>query len=490
MAHSKHSQHHKMPDYHGHDLIPIHVSNQEVKYFNYMQGGQFIDKDTGLREYSKLRPIIRIPEIRNLFIEMADAVYHHKKLPPGDESLIKQLEETQNLDIYFEPIPSDEEPEIKQLEALANNPEDKRIVLMPSDIVNFMDILKGGPDTDPIAHLEEFGLFNEILRGVATVAGAVLGGPVGAIAGNFLGKVGTGANPSDNILPAVKAGLGTWGLGQGVAALGSAMPGLASAMPSVFGAGATAGATPAIVGAAAKGASGPASWLSSLTPSSSWLAPAALIGGGMYMTHRGEKEKAKQLERMEEKRRHEAERLREKYGFNDRLGVEIKKHVHYPEPEKFDKPMAFASGGHVPKLGRPIVGKGKGQEDLINDDRVKEGGWIWDASTVANVGDGSTKAGQEEIKKLEQYIVKKSPPLKHFQKLDHGGQPKMVPCALSDGERYTPPEIVTAAGNGSNTQGAAINRAITKFIRRHKISKGTDLPPASPDLISLYKKVS
>lgn len=479
----------------GHDLLPIHLSHDEVKYFNYLQGGQSVDPETGLREYSPLEPVMQIPEIRNLFIQFTDFVHHKKKMPKEVKNLLGDLKNPDPTNGYFEPIPSDSDPEVQKLASLADNRKDILVVLMPSDIVNFLDILRGTVKRDPIANLEEFGWFDEIVRGVATVGGAILGGPIGAGIGNFAGKVATGADPMTNILPAAKIGLATWGAGKAAGALGSHFPGLAASAPGVFGSGATWGATPGFLSGAGSAASAatpgaasaasetnPNSWGKLLGENSQWLVPGALIGGGMLMSHKAQQKAQEQHKSIDKERREEASRLRQRLGMDVPLNPNL---------------LAKGVGGRQKYakgdlIGRPIVGKGKGQEDKVNDDRVKEGGWIWDASTVANWGDGSTKAGHEEIKNLEKHINKAVKPIggvKKFQRLDHGGTPEKVPCALSDGERYTPPEVVTAAGHGSNERGAAKFRLMTKILRAHKIAKGTELPPAAPAIVEVFKKV-
>ena len=476
----------------GHDLLPIHLSVSEIKSLNYLQGGQFIDEETGLREFSRLSKILRIPEIRNLFIEFSDVMHKRRPISPEAASILQKLEGTTDFNKFYQEIPSDSDPEIRHLASLADSKNDTKVVLMPSDVVNFMDLIRGEIRKDPVMRLEEFGLMDEIFRGVATVGGAVLGGPIGAGVGNYFGKVATGADPSTNILPAAKVGLATWGLGQAASGLGASFPGLASSAPGVFGANASWGATPSMfqsAAAAAPSATGTTAAAASANPSSwnlgnasKWLIPGALMAGGLFTANKQNKKEHEIKQEIEVKRRQDARKLRKHYGFEEPLGVTLKgpEEIRSPEYKNYKK------GGLI---GRPIVGKGKGQEDLINDDRVKEGGWIWNATLVSDLGDGSTKAGQKELEGLEKFIAKKSGNLKKYNRLDHGGTPRNIPCALSDGERYTPPEIVTAAGDGSNKEGAAKFREITKSIRAHKISKGTDLPPPAPPAVAIFKKV-
>lgn len=505
------------------NLVPIHMSFTEVKYLNYLQGGQSLDPETGLREYSKLKGILNKPEIKQIFIQFNDVMRQNKKVPKQLKSVIDELDSKNDIDQYFQVIPSDSEPDIRKLASLAENKEDAFVVLMPEEVVKFFDTLRGGSNLDPTEHLDQFDFFDEFIRGTATIGGAALGSMfgsphIGAGVGNYFGKVVTGADPMSNIIPAAKIGLLSYGLGQGAKALGANMPGLASKAPGLFGSAWANSAGPmemlglsggagtaesnllekarASSGIGAKeAASGAGSFLGS---AKDWLVPGALLGGGLFLTHKHEQAKQQEEKKRAKEQKAEIRRLRSQYGYDEPLGGEelmyfphdpaeiLKGKIHKKDDLDLHGRAAFAKGGVV---GRPIVGKGKGQEDKINDDRVKEGGWIWDASTVAGFGDGSTRAGQKEIQTLEKLVARKAGNLKKYQKLDHGGQPRKVPCALSDGERYTPPEIVTALGQGSNAEGAAKLRAVTKELRKHKIAGGTDLPPAAPPIIEVLKKV-
>jgi hypothetical protein len=83
----------------------------------------------------------------------------------------------------------------------------------------------------------------------------------------------------------------------------------------------------------------------------------------------------------------------------------------------------------------------------------------------------------------------KLPEVKHEIDISIKKQPlRKVPCALSNGERVTPPHLVAAVGDGSFDKGAKVLRKMTKELRRHKASKGLDLPPAAHDLTVYYKK--
>jgi hypothetical protein len=59
--------------------------------------------------------------------------------------------------------------------------------------------------------------------------------------------------------------------------------------------------------------------------------------------------------------------------------------------------LAMMGGGHVsPKPSRPVAGKGTGQSDSIPA-LLSDGEYVIDASTVSDLGDGSTQAGAKVL---------------------------------------------------------------------------------------------
>lgn len=395
-------------------LIPIHCSLSEVKALNYMQGGQYVDPESGLREYSRLSPIFKDDAARQLFVKLAAMVHTHKRLPDDVTNFTKGLAKQDGIGQYYTEIPSDSEPEIKALERMGQG-KDNKVVMMPLDVVKFLDSLRKTSKVTNINRrtgLEQFNFFEDILQSASAILGGAFGG-------------------KEDPNKALDEAEGRKSRESREAREKTETPRKAKPL------------------------------------SKEDILPLSAMGAGVFFKHQAMKDKQKQLKRMGEVRQSDLNAILSKTNFNE--------------------PMRHAKGDHV---GRPIVGKGKGQEDLIKDDKVREGSWIWDATTVGHCGDGSTKAGQQEIKKLEEHVLKGGHS-KRFQALATGGKaaakPPIVPCALSDGERATPTAIVTAAGDGDNEKGAARFRAVTKYLRRHKISNGTELPPAAPDIIKLFK---
>jgi hypothetical protein len=125
--------------------------------------------------------------------------------------------------------------------------------------------------------------------------------------------------------------------------------------------------------------------------------------------------------------------------------------------EESRRPERRSSGGGV-------FGKGKGQQDLIKKD-LPNNTYIIDASTVSDIGDGSTRAG---VRELDNYFSKFGP-----MKRSKGGNVKAL---LSDGEYEVSPHCVAALGQGSFDKGSKILDSMVKKVRVQKRSKGAKFP--------------
>lgn len=478
------------------ELVPVHMSKEEIKYLNILQGRylgmdageQLIDEETGLRMYPVMSQIIRIPEVRDLFIYLSQHLLDTGNIPHDILSKADILEKDFK-GYKVKPIPSDHDPEVTFLSKFGGT-EDKYLVLLPADVANFLDILDGPKDKESPLGLNKFGFFRKVFKVVAPILGAVAGSffgaphlgallgssGAGAAAGSALGSLAGSALSHNKPLVGLKEGI-PQALLSGAAAWGLNSSGSSgSSLGSLFGNGeryfGSATNNAGVAGAMARSTPvGGTPWLEAASKQGSgglWdslksnALPAALIAGGLFSAHKGEKEELKEHEKNRAATADQIKALRDYYKFDDPLR----------------ETLAYKKGGRV---GEPIKGPGKGQDDLIRK-TLKEGDWVWDASVSSDLGDGSTKAGHDSIKKFELIFSRKSPKLK-----DH--KVRTVPCALSDGEYVTPRRVVTAIGGGSNERGAEILRQITKAVRKHKISKGADLPPSAYDLMTYYKKV-
>lgn len=503
-------------------LVPVHISWDEVMSFNIMQGGQSVDQNTGLREYSKLSEVLKVPEIRNLFIMITDIITSGEPIPEDiAEVMDTPIEQEEN---GVEPIESDSDPEIQQLEQTGEG-RDKVLVMMPEDVVHFLDFLQGGEKTDPTLGLQEFGMldfitkpagkffrgigtglgnvfknnvFRSIVRVGATLAGAYFGGPLGAGVGNMLGRAATGQKPGmDMLMAGGKNALYSWGAGKALGAVGQGF-GALGAQAGAGAAGAAGGAAPVINGhtgaAHVFGSSPGITAATSAAPDlmgsmSPYLPAAGLAAAGLFAGSIGAKQKEKEdlKQYYEDKEENERKKRRTFESLNEPIQGDIFGSQDAPQYAHRPTRLNYKKGGKV--IGVEIVGKGTGQSDDIPK-TVPENSWVWDATTVAHAGDGTTNAGQKALKKFEQVIKKeKLPNVKGLISSAIKQKPlRNVPCALSNGERVTPPHLVAAAGDGCFDKGAAVLRKMTKELRRHKASKGLDLPPSAHDLTVYYKK--
>lgn len=223
------------------------------------------------------------------------------------------------------------------------------------------------------------------------------------------------------------------------------------------------------------------------------LAAAALMAASYALGNSAEKDHEKEVKKRHNERRDDViEARKQEMGYFDKpftmnvngtYGVtnSIKDLPARP------KPPGYKTGGKV--TGIAITGKGTGQSDEIKHD-AKENDWIWDATTVAHFGDGSSNAGQKAINKFEKFLLKEElPKVKDVIKQSLKEKPlRKVPCALSDQERRTHAPIVAAAGKGSFQKGGVVLRKMTKELRKHKASNGLGLPPAAHDPTVYYKK--
>lgn len=214
------------------------------------------------------------------------------------------------------------------------------------------------------------------------------------------------------------------------------------------------------------------------------LAMVAMAAGSGWMGHKAEKARGNEDSRRHGQDMEEIRRAREQE--MGKWSSPLKIEYHKPH-KKGGQIRKYKVGGKV--IGVEIKGKGTGQSDDIPRN-AKENSWVWDATTVAHAGDGTTNAGQKAIENFEKTIAKtKLPEVKEVIKETIKSKPlRIVPCALSNGERVTPPELVAAAGDGDFDKGSSILRKMTKELRRHKASKGLNLPPSAHDLMIYYKK--
>lgn len=532
-------------------LFPVHCTVDELVSYNRLQAteenpsGQYVDPETGLREYSRLSAILRIPEIRNMMLATADSLKKGEDLPEQVTSMVDENPPTPD---QLPPIPSDEDPVIDEM-GQSGNPDDTKVAMMPRDVIRFLESMQDGADSNPVDKLPQFGWgnpFKSIVRTVATVAGCVIGtvltggmglglmgamvgGGLGAYAGNLAGRTATG-QPFGK---AVKAAVPSLMHGAAYQALSAATPSLAggtaagttaagttaagttaAAAPTV--AGTTAAATPAVssVAAAPASTSGLLAGAKGLyTAAEPYLLPGALLAGGYMMMNKGEKKDQQQWEK--EKKEHD-ERMRQgNESFEQSapaFDTSLRSHASFTPQTPYPKRPSYKKGGSVVSKkrelerinkykkggsvkvhsvkGTPLKGAGKGQDDLIHQ-TIPENTWIHDADFVSKMGDGATDAGHKEIHKFEEFIRKEKLPLykDELKESLKENKPRNVKCAVANGERRTPLLLVGALGEGSFDKGAKIMREIREEVRRDKKCSVKNIPPAAKDLETYYHRV-
>ena len=153
------------------------------------------------------------------------------------------------------------------------------------------------------------------------------------------------------------------------------------------------------------------------------------------------------------------------------------------------------TGGHATYKAKPnvkdrllpnksflIKGPGKGQDDLINT-KLREGDFIVDASTVSNLGDGSTNAGKKQLDHMV-YLIKKH---KGGHVKNNKGS-RIVPAALSNDEYRIDHSIVTGIGHGDNKKGGELLQKWMENIRHHKTSERKSIPPKAKPIMEYFSR--
>lgn len=524
------------------DMIPVHMQIGELKAFDDLQGGISIDPATGLREYSALREIIKNPKIRDLFFHIRDDIEENNGPSPALSKIYENAKKYSPAKPPYKSTPVEKDnPYIKKIEAMGRG-GDTKLAIIPMDLALFMIELRHFPSWNPKSELLEFGFFDKlvgggnpfkgwnnalkpknIIRAVATIGGAILGGPVGAGIGSTVGNLATGNDIGSSIMN----GLGTYGLGTGIHAIGQSA-GLTGATPYTagffggvnpvtslfnpvsswnqvspaatgFGAPGSLGAEAMAAGAsngmslASNVGSGLFSKLGSIAQGAAPYVPLAVMGLGMA----GSKKQYQHEKEMYKRQQEDTANYRNEMGYgipwvtpSAARSMGQQRHQNHEE-QRYG--LNYSKGGAiVPKdkkstpdhsviksynQGALVSGPGKGQDDKIKTS-VPDGSYIIDASSTSMFGDGSTTAGSEILKEFENQIKKRFPKkLASHLEMDIGSRSEQVPVWLSEGEHKIDPVTVTMLGKGSNAKGAKLLKQMVIKLRKHKISKGDGLPP-------------
>jgi hypothetical protein len=528
-------------------MLLCHFSKGELTGLDNLQGGPSIDPDTGLREYSKLASIIEMPEIRKIFHEVNNDISHDGKM---SQNLKKTYEAAKSASLPFEEAPQDKKPPASIIEKEGRN-GDKFLALIPKNVAIFLIELRGGYSTNPKTGLLEFGLFKSVkkffsnpvkgvvhavkktfgpegLKVAGTIGGAFFGGPLGAGLGSAATNMATGAGFGKSL----SRGLGAYGLATGAQALGQ-MGGLGASTPytngffggsnPVMGMLGKSGATNPSMPMSAVGMINPASAASMATPAAapsfmgnignavSGIAqsPLAMMGGLAFLNHRADKKAMKEQNRLASLHNSEVDRMKEEMGYNlppisdqgRKRWVRNPKYTMYNRENPYlDEPQPYKKGGIIkPNVinskdiksfvkSTGIYGPGNGQEDKIRTS-IPSGSYIIDASSTADLGDGSSTAGIEALEKSVKHIRSKYPQ-KVVKNVEHSIKKKaaLTPVFVAKEEFKIDPVTVALAGGGNIKKGASMFKTMVRNLRRHKNSNGLGLPPAARDPLYYLKK--
>lgn len=525
------------------DNIPmfvVHMQKGELSGLDNLQGGPSVDEQTGIREYSSLANIIEIPEIKDLFRKIANQVEKEGHISED----VKEAYDTAK-DYSLPYRETDEEkynPFLKRLEKMGRG-GDSRLSYIPLNLLELLIEIRHVPTINPKSELLEFGFFGElfkpfkaifkaipeVIRIAGTVGGAILGGPVGAGIGNAVASVATGKSLTNSVVSGLKTGAfayGAQGLGQAAGFTGATpyTGGFFGGAPNMLASGlSTIGIGKAALPTAAAAATIPQAQqvinsafsqqtpgiLNSLANVGTSLAPYAPLAVGA-LSYMGSKQHYKHQQRERENQENKWNEERRRKGWDVDWTPVTKKYEPNPdywniteedikhgrtEPYMREVGTRYAKGGAVQSYnkGSIIKGRGKGQDDFIKT-TVPEKSYIWDASTVSMLGDGSSEAGSRVIKKFENYIKNKVP-----KKILYNVENKVrknssqSPVYLSNDEHKSDPIFTSvlpyALGhkNTSNEEGANILRETIKNIRKHKSQSGSGLPPKAKTLLEYVR---
>lgn len=489
------------------EIIPVvaHFSSEELDELDKMQGGPQYDPQTGLRHYFPLHEAFSNPETGPMLDKLVQESL-------GSESFAKGGK------VDHPGRPHD--PELEKLRREGRHGDDELAIITPFLLDKFSSWSDQGPNINPESGLPEFwsfgNVFKSIVRVAAPIVGAILGGPVGGALGGFLGSKATGqstqgafknaflgggiplaAMAAPAIMGAVSGSGAPGGLGgflniagkmmgsplSGNVA-GAAMPGVVNAstvgqmLPAAaYGTNMAAGVAP--IASAAPGAGG--GILSTLLQGAGKALP--MLGSAALMA-KGARDEKKMQTQYERERREEREAERRRMGFD--APFTPREAFDYGNPEVLTP--AEMGRGYIPRSfsyaagGGAIRGHGKGQEDNITTS-IPEDSYIIDASTVSDIGDGSTEAGFEE---LDRYFGVSSPSSSSYISKAHGGR---IPAKVSNGEYELTPEQVTQLGHGSNERGVKILDRLVNEVRKKKRNSGQQLPPKAKSVEGYIKRI-
>ena len=221
------------------------------------------------------------------------------------------------------------------------------------------------------------------------------------------------------------------------------------------------------------------------------LAATALMAANSFFSHKEDKSVYKQQQERERKRLQEIAEWKQHEGHNLRWDnratptqwIENPNYTFQGNENYYlDKPQPYKKGGIVKALksfekSTGIYGPGNGQDDKIKT-TVPAGSYIIDASTTANLGDGSSSAGIKMLEEAAKMIRRKYSP-KIIREVTHMVKKKgeQTPVYVANEEFKYDPVTTALAGGGNIKAGAEVFKKMVHEVRRHKASNGLGLPP-------------
>lgn len=525
-------------------MLLCHFQDGELEGLDNLQGGPSLDKH-GIREYSKLDKIIRLPEVREIFHQVAADLEDDGHL---SDDMRHTYESAKQQTLPFRETSEEAtNPDIRKLEQTGVG-GDTKVAWIPESVAHFLIELRHEPSVNPETGLLQFGLGNlnpfraarniareigkavgaprlvpNILKIAGTMAGAAMGGPLGA----GVGRLGAGLLMGESINKGLDAGLTHMGRAAIASGLGHAaqsmfpnvtsgltMPaalasganaffngplstmGIANGLGSAMGLGGAGAASGAAKAAGAAG-SGGAGLLGNLGGFKNLVGPGIMAAMGL-MALKGSKKHHQQEKELHEQRHRDFDTQHTNMGFKRGWEPQVTQYKSNPrfwEPTEMERqhgitaapflaePAGYAHGGRVRPHGSSslVKGAGKGQDDKIRT-KVPEGSYIIDASTVSMFGDGSSEAGGHVLRQFVQKI-RRGAKVPHHQKAHHEVSrfDPSLPVFLSNDEFEMDPYTVSLLGDGSNQEGSKMLKHMVKGIRAHKNSNGDRLPPRAKD---------
>jgi hypothetical protein len=147
------------------ELIPVHVSATEIKFMDEMQKlatghKETVDPHTGLRAYPGLSTLIANPETHRMFKGALHAMKTNAQMPPDVQKVYRQ---TRNkiAKKKLPAVPSDKDLQVKIMRR-AGEGDDKELVMMPLDVVEYLDKLEGTKKKESKFGLQEFAFFDNV----------------------------------------------------------------------------------------------------------------------------------------------------------------------------------------------------------------------------------------------------------------------------------------------------------------------------------------